>query len=100
MSFPRPIVGEGRVGGVPLGTALPHSSTPTPDPSPKGGGEQGATMRNCRAMGRTDRAPPQAARPAYFHDSGATGHHGESGEAPRGLTACSIKGDFRSGAHA
>src|SRR5438093_414063 len=51
-------------------------------------------------MGRTDRAPPQAARSAYFHDSGSARQHGTSGEAPRGVAACSVKGDFGFGAHA
>src|SRR5713101_3281627 len=42
-SSPSPLVGEGRGGGVvPRGTvSCLHSSTPTPDPSPQGGGEQG-----------------------------------------------------------
>ncbi len=38
---PSPLVGEGRGGGArALGTDVPHGSTPTPDPSPQGGGEQ------------------------------------------------------------
>jgi len=35
-----PVVGEGRgEGAAPRGSALLHASTPTPDPSPQGGGE-------------------------------------------------------------
>src|SRR5215470_3407794 len=38
---PSPLVGEGRGGGSgDFGTDVPHGSTPTPDPSPQGGGEQ------------------------------------------------------------
>ncbi len=39
---PSPLVGEGwGLGSRALGTDVPHGSTPTPDPSPQGGGEQG-----------------------------------------------------------
>ncbi len=39
---PSPLVGEGRGGGSgAFGTDVPHGSTPTADPSPQGGGEQG-----------------------------------------------------------
>jgi adenylate cyclase len=39
---PSPLVGEGRGGGSgAFGTDVPHGSTPSPDPSPQGGGELG-----------------------------------------------------------
>src|SRR5712671_5870470 len=42
-SAPSPSCGGGSGWGVvPRGTVLLHSSTPTPDPSPQGGGEQNA----------------------------------------------------------
>ncbi len=38
---PSPLAGEGRGGGLGgLGATVPHSTTPTPDPSPQGGGEK------------------------------------------------------------
>jgi glycyl-tRNA synthetase beta chain len=41
LSSPSPLVGEGRGGGAgDLGPAVHHSATPTPDPSPQGGGEK------------------------------------------------------------
>ncbi len=40
-SSPSPLVGEGRVGGARGFVAtVPHPTTPTPDPSPQGGGEK------------------------------------------------------------
>jgi hypothetical protein len=40
-SSPSPLVGEGRGGGSgDLGATVPHLTTPAPDPSPQGGGEQ------------------------------------------------------------
>src|SRR5713226_10070426 len=39
---PSPLVGEGRGGGsCRCCTAVPPGTTPTPDPSPQGGGEKG-----------------------------------------------------------
>src|SRR5216683_2040982 len=41
-SAPSPLVGEGRGGGSgDVAQQVPHSTTPTPDPSPQGGGEKG-----------------------------------------------------------
>jgi 16S rRNA (adenine1518-N6/adenine1519-N6)-dimethyltransferase len=43
---PSPLVGEGRGGGSgDLGSAVPRGTTPTPDPSPQGGGEKDDTVR-------------------------------------------------------
>jgi hypothetical protein len=42
---PSPLVGEGWGGGSRgYGTDVPHSTTPTPDPSPQGGGEEFAAL--------------------------------------------------------
>jgi hypothetical protein len=37
-----PLVGRDGVGVVRCGTSVPHGTTPTPDPSPQGGGEKSA----------------------------------------------------------
>ena len=37
---PTPCGGGLGWGGVPWGTEVPHLTTPTPDPSPQGGGEE------------------------------------------------------------
>jgi DNA polymerase III alpha subunit len=45
LSSPSPLVGEGRGGGSrACGNEVPHSSTPTPDPSPQGGREKKAGL--------------------------------------------------------
>jgi very-short-patch-repair endonuclease len=45
-SSPSPLAGEGRGGGsCDRGTAMPYLTTPTPNPSPQGGGEQKAAHR-------------------------------------------------------
>jgi 16S rRNA (adenine1518-N6/adenine1519-N6)-dimethyltransferase len=45
-SAPSPLAGEGRGrGSVRCGAAVPHSSTPTPDSSPQGGGEENHAAR-------------------------------------------------------
>jgi len=44
-SSPSPLVGEGRGGGSRgCGSKVPHRTTPTPDPSPQGGGEQNSPL--------------------------------------------------------
>ena len=49
---PSPLVGEGRGGGSgECGTALPPLSTPTPDPSPQGGGERSAGDHSAKRRG-------------------------------------------------
>ncbi len=45
LSSPSPLVGEGRGGGSGgFGNDVPHLATPTPDPSPQGGGEKIASI--------------------------------------------------------
>jgi len=47
-SSPSPLVGEGRGGGSgDLGKKVPHRTTPTPDPSPQGGGEKKRCPATC-----------------------------------------------------
>src|SRR5499427_9130440 len=54
---PSPLVGEGRGGGSGgLGKAVPHSSTPTSDPSPQGGGEKFRPPRNICCVGDDDQS--------------------------------------------
>jgi cobaltochelatase CobN len=71
---PSPLVGEGRGGGSgDFGSAVPHSSTPTADPSPQGGGERRATSDYPASLSLTDYAqllaylPPELA--TRVHDA-------------------------------
>ncbi len=67
-SSPSPLVGEGRGGGSGgYGDEVPHRTTPTPDPSPQGGGEKiggerFANMRSAKMRGKV--TPPLVWRPA------------------------------------
>src|SRR5215468_7646907 len=55
LRLPPPLWGRLGWGVVPRGTALLHSLTPTPDPSPQGGGEESAAplQRKLAPMGAT-----------------------------------------------
>ena len=70
LTSPSPLVGEGRGGGSSgYGNAVPHLTTPTPDPSPQGGGE---TRAHSSAVQNPQPAAPAASAPtrafAEFED--------------------------------
>jgi sulfite reductase beta subunit-like hemoprotein len=53
LASPSPLVGEGRGGGSgDFGNEVPHLATPTPDPSPQGGGEKRQPLAPCIRLPR------------------------------------------------
>ncbi len=64
LSSPSPLVGEGRGGGSSgYGNAAPYLATPTPDPSPQGGGEKrvlDSAVRNVQRAALAASAPSRA----------------------------------------
>jgi 4-diphosphocytidyl-2-C-methyl-D-erythritol kinase len=57
-SSPSPLVGEGGEGGRAWGTDHASRSTPTPDPSPQGGGEKRAALLRLLVKDRNDLEAP------------------------------------------
>src|SRR5262245_39059930 len=68
-SAPSPLVGEGWGGGaVSDALIVPHRTTPTPNPSPQGGGERTESVESCYTDNSLHRRLPMPAVLALYED--------------------------------